>query len=248
MAASKIYDSYVIDKIRRTEEVLSLRFKKPSGFTYEAGQFMYITYKTSQGDKRKHLTISSSPTEPFLEITKRLTGSDFSNGLLETENGDWIRLEGPYGDFVAEPNIKKIAMLCGGIGITPLRSMIKFYADKGLNNDTILIYSNEKSDSIAFKDELDEIVEIDEFNFSVHYTITQHDETWTGEKGRINDAMLIKLIPDYKDRTFFTSGPPGMVDAMRKLLNQIGVGKEYINFEYFPGYMLHPEINLKNTE
>ncbi len=247
MPPSNIYESNVIESIRHTENVLSLKFEKPTGFQYEAGQFMFITYESPQGKRRKHITISSSPTESFLEITKRLTGSYFSNGLLEKEQGDWVLLEGPYGKFTAETSIKKIGMLCGGIGITPLRSMIRFYADKGLNNDIRLIYSNRTKGSIIFKSEFDTLEKKEKFNFKIFHTLTQSEKEWNGETGRINEDMVKKLIPDYLNRRFYTSGPPAMVDAMRELLKKINVKDENINFEYFPGYISHPEIDRMFT-
>jgi ferredoxin-NADP reductase len=243
MPPSNIYKSHVIEKIRRTEEILSLRFKKPSGFHYKAGQFMFITYESPQGKMRKHLTISSSPTESFLEITKRLTGSDYSNGLLEKEIGDWVRLEGPYGNFTSDKKIKKIGMLCGGIGITPLRSMIRYYADRGFDNDIRLIYSNTAKASIAFREEFDTLEKNDEFNFKIFHTLTQSETGWDGQIGRINKRMVIELIPDYLDRVFYTSGPPAMVDAMKDILKKINVKDDNIKHEYFPGYRIHSEID-----
>lgn len=248
MSSSNTYESHIIELIRRTDTVLSLRFEKPSGFEYKAGQFMFITYKSPQGNRRKHITISSSPTEPFLEISKRLTNSDFSNGLLLKETGDWVRLEGPYGDFVAETGSKKIGMLCGGIGITPLRSMIRFYADKRLEKDIRLIYSNRKKASIAFKSELDSLEKSNIFNLRVFHTLTQPEKDWTGPTGRIDEDMIEKLIPDYLDRVFYTSGPPAMVDAMRDLLKKINVKDKDIHYEYFPGYTSYPEIDRMFTE
>jgi ferredoxin-NADP reductase len=243
MPPSNIYKSHIIEKIRRTKEILSLRFKKPSDFHYKAGQFMFITYESSQGKMRKHLTISSSPTESFLEITKRLTSSNFSNGLLEREVGDRLLLEGPYGDFTADSRIKKIGMLCGGIGVTPLRSMIRFYADRELDIDIRLIYSNTTKASIAFKDEFDALEKNDEFNFKIFHTLTQSETGWDGQTGRINEELVKKLIPDYLDRKFYTSGPPAMVDAMKELLKKINVKDENIKYEYFPGYSTHSEID-----
>jgi ferredoxin-NADP reductase len=248
MPPSNIYESHVIELIRRTEEILSLRFEKPSGFQYKAGQFMFVTYDSPHGDRRKHITISSSPTESFLEISKRLTGSEYSKGLLEKEPGDWVRLEGPYGKFTAETSIKKIGMLCGGIGITPLRSMIRFYADKKADKDIRLIYSNTTKASIAFKEEFDALEKDDKFNFKVFHTLTQSDIDWTDETGRINEDMVKKLIPDYMEREFYTSGPPAMVDAMKDILEKINVKDENIKFEYFPGYKIHREIDLMFVE
>lgn len=209
---------------------------------------MFIKFESSFGEKRKHLTISSSPTEPFMEVTKRVTGSEFSRGILEKKVGDWVQLEGPYGKFVADVDAPKIAMICGGIGITPLRSMIRFYADKGASNNIVLIYSNKTVDGIVFKDELDYLRKMDELNFKVYYTLTEPEEDWTGEHGRINKDMVSRLVPEFMTRLFYISGPPAMVDAIHDLLKELNIEDENIRLEHFPGYRSHPEINVIDTQ
>jgi ferredoxin-NADP reductase len=239
-----LFTSRFTEIIHRTEDVISLRIEKPAHFQYKAGQFMFITIRSSYGQQRKHLTISSSPTEPYLEITKRLTGSEFCEGLLEKKSGDWVQLEGPFGSFVADACHHKIGMVCGGIGITPMRSMIRFFADESYGNDVILLYSNKTSDGLVFKDELDSLTKKEGFKFEAYYTLTRPREGWSGEKGRIDGAMLKRVVPDYMSRLFYTSGPPAMVDAMVKLLKDLGVSEEDIRVEYFQGYTQHPEVNI----
>lgn len=248
MSSSKLNETCFTGMIKRTDDVMSFRIKKPENFQYEAGQFMFIKFRSSFGEKRKHLTISSSPTEPFLEVTKRLTGSDFCKALLEKKPDDKVLLEGPYGDFVAETDINRIGMICGGIGITPLRSMIRFYADKKYSNNIILIYSNKTRDGIVFKNELDALMKKEAFNFKALYTLTEPEEDWSGERGRVEEKMVKRLVPDFMSRVFYTSGPPAMVDAMHDLLRNIGVDEDSIRLEHFPGYSAHPEINVIDTQ
>lgn len=243
MSSSNTYDSHLTSVIRRSNHCLSLRINKPANFQYKAGQYTYVSFKSSLGTKRKHLTISSSPTEPFLEVTKRLTMSDFSKGLFEQKKGDWVRLEGPYGDFVANPDYQKIAMICGGIGITPLRSIVKFFADMEYGNDIVLIYSSKTKDDFVFKQELDALMKKEGLCFKVFYSITQPDDGWMEHVGRIDEIMIKGLVPDFLSRVFYTSGPPAMVDAVLNLLKSLYINGKNIITEYFPGYSSHHEIN-----
>jgi ferredoxin-NADP reductase len=238
------YQSKFTKIIRHTESVVSLRIEKPPDFEYAAGQFMYITFNSSLGVKRKHLTISSSPSEPFLEVTKMLTGSDFCKGLLEKKPGDRLKMEGPYGDFIIDVDYSIIGMICGGIGITPLRSMLKFCADRSSNYDIILIYSNKTVDGIAFKVELDSLMGKEDFNLKVYYTLTQPQISWEGESGRISKEMIKKLIPDSRSRIFYVSGPPQMVDDICDMLIDLRVSDIDIKVEYFAGYNQYPNIML----
>ena len=229
------FETNVVETIQRTPDTKSIRFEKPSGFDYFAGQYIFITLKNGPGEMTKHFTLSSSPTENFLEITKRLTGHPFSNALASLNPGDKVSMKGAFGDFTFQGEYKKIGMLSGGIGITPLRSMIKYSIDRGLNFDIILLYSNRYENDIAFRDELENL-QVENPNIKVIKTITKPEPGWNGVSGRINAEMVKKFIPDFLERVFYTSGPQKMVDTMASLLKELKVPEKQIKQEYFPGY------------
>ncbi len=184
----------------------------------------------------KHFTISSSPTEEHhLEMTKRLTGHPFSDALASLEPGDEVMIEGPHGSFTFKGEHNKIGLLSGGIGITPLRSMIRYSTDKRLDTKIALLYSNRDEDDIAFRDDL-EAMRKQNPNLDVMYTLTGPNQIWKGATGRIGEEMVVKFVPDYMERVFFTSGPRKMVEAMVSLLNNLSVPEQQIKWEYFPGY------------
>ena len=121
-----LFEASVEDIIQRTHNVKSFRFSYPSSFSYEAGQFLFATLKKGKEELKKPFTISSSPTEEFIEFTKKLTGHEFSNMLNSLQVGDYIKIDAPYGKLVLDKQQKKICMLSGGIGITPLRSICRY--------------------------------------------------------------------------------------------------------------------------
>jgi len=177
-----IFDTVFSEVIPRTRDVMSFRFQRSDGFGYEAGQFMYVTIEASGGRMMKHFTISSSPSEGHLEFTKRLTGSEFSKALEAAGAGDWVGVNGPYGRFTLDPDHEKAAMLCGGIGITPFRSMIRYWFDNGLGNDIVLLYSCGTSDEIVFREELDDMARGRE-GLRVLYTLTREGAIGMGRGG-----------------------------------------------------------------
>ena len=235
-----------IEVVQRTPTTRSIRFSRPAGFDYLPGQFVTVTLRSRQEAKRdgglaegdvmvkKPLSLSSSPSEDFLEVTKRLTGHEFSNALLSVREGDPIQISGPYGSFSFRGE-KKVAMLSGGIGITPLRSMIKFCTDNSLDTDIILIYSNRSEDDVPFWGEFESMQENNR-HFKVVNTLTRPGPGWRGRMGRIDAEMILECVPDYTERTFYCSGPAAMVDAMLSALQKIGIAREQIRKEYFPGY------------
>lgn len=229
------FEIEVIETIQRTSDIKSIRFRRPQGFDYLAGQYALITLGSCQDQMKKYFTLSSSPTESFLEMTKRLTGHPFANALASLKVGDKVSMDGPYGRFTFHGEYDKICLLSGGIGITPLRSMIKYSTDKKLGTSITLLYSNSHEDSIAFRDELNEAQRLNT-RIKVIYIITRPDPGWKGMTGRINSEMVKELVPDYPERTFYASGSQKMVDAMVSLLRELKVPEDQIMREYFPGY------------
>jgi len=230
------FETKVKEIVSRTPRVKSFRFPRPPSFDYKAGQFMFITIKIGEGDARKHFTISSSPTEREpIEFTKKLTGHRFSDALDALKAGDWAKIAGPYGNFTFEGEFEKIGMLSGGIGITPLRSICRYCTDTRLDTKITLLYGNNTEKDIVFGKELEEMQEQNK-NLKVVFTVSEASESWTGHIGRINAEMIIKEISDYKKRTFYTCGPPAMVEAMENLLKDLNISQEKIKKENFPGY------------
>jgi len=229
------FETDVIETIPRTSDVKSIRFIKPQGFDYLPGQYLFITLGSDSEEMTKHFTISSSPTESFLEITKRLTGHPFANALASLKKGGKVYIMGPIGDFTFQGEYEKVGMLTGGIGITPLRSMIKYSIDKSLKANIIMLYSSSRENDIVFGDELAD-VQRQSANIKVIETITRPGSAWKGVTGRIDAEMVKKFMPDYSERVFYTSGPQKMVDAMVSVLRDLKVPEIQIKQEYFPGY------------
>lgn len=126
-------------------------------------------------------------------------------------------------------------MLTGGIGITPLRSMISYCHSQKINSNIILLYSNRTEEDMVFREELEKIHKKNP-KIKIVFTLTQPDQRWSGYSKRIDKEMIQKEIPDFKERIFFTCGSPKLVDNMIKLLKGIGVDKKNIRKENFPGY------------
>lgn len=230
-----IFDTNFSNIIKRTHNVQSYRFSRPENFNYKAGQYMFITISTAKSKLRKHFTISSSPSENYLEFTKKLTDSQFSTCLKTQKVGDWVNVKGPYGEFVLESEHDKIAMLTGGIGITPFRSMIKYCLDRKLDNDITLLYSNRSERDIVFSDEFESMTQ-NKKTLKVVHTLTAPDQNWRGETGRISADKIKHYIADYLERKFYLCGPPAMVDAIETTVKKIGVLEDNIRTEDFSGY------------
>ena len=230
------FETYVKEIIPRTYNVRSFRFPRPETLSYKPGQFLFVTIKANGKELSKHFSISSSPTEKMhIEFTKKLSESEFSTALKALKEGDWARIDAPYGKFTFEGEHERIGLLGGGIGITPLRSICKYCTDMRLNTKITLLYGNRTENDIAFKKEL-ETMQQQNKNLKVVFILNEANSEWRGATGIIDAEMVKKEIPDYKEAVFYTCGPPAMVETMGKLVEKLGLPKTQLNREYFAGY------------
>lgn len=230
------FTANLTEVIQRTHDIKSFRFNRPAEFDYKAGQFIFVTITVFGEKVRKPFTISSSPTEKdYLEFTKKLTGHDFSNELDAMSVGDTLDIDGPYGNLTFEGEYDKIALISGGIGITPMISICKYCADAGLDTKVTMISSNKMQDDIVFGAELDKM-ERENKNLKVLHTLTRAGDTWQGCRERVCESMITREIPDYKEFVFYLCGPPVMLDSMVSILDSLGIPKERVKQESFVGY------------
>jgi len=234
-----IFETELIDTLDRAPGVKSFRFKTDEKLAFKPGQFFFVGIMIDGQERTKHFSFSNSPTEEgFIEFTKRLTGSDFSNALDKLKPGDKAKIKAPQGSFTFTGEYQRISFLSGGIGITPIRSIAKFVVDKGLGTDMVLLYGNNAEQDIIFKQDFDLMAE-KKGDFRVIYTLTSKEidkDKWQGRSGYIDADMITEEIPDYKERVFFICGPPVMVEVLNNILkDKLGILEDRIVIENFTG-------------
>ena len=227
------------ERIKRTQTVESFRFCAKEKINFVPGQFLQLIFDEENRDNKelnKYLSFSSLPSKNYLEVTKRISDSNFSQRLKNLKIGDELLLKAPLGNCVFNPEYEKIGFLIGGIGITPVISIIGYIVDEKLNTDAILLYSNRREEDIAFKGELDHWRSVN-YNIKVIYTVTDcPPKDSRCIFGRINKELISQNAPDFRERIFFIFGPPKMVNAMNNLCLELGCPKENIKTESFIGY------------
>ena len=229
------YTVKVIETIPRGKSSRSVRMEKPAGFTFTAGQWARFAIAGGGEGMAKPLSFSSSPTEPFLEFTKRITGSDFSAAIDKLRRGDSVAFKGPAGQMTYEGGLEAVVFLAGGIGITPVRSVLRFCEDRKVPGKRLLIYANKVIDDIAFLEEFQKM-EKNNRDFSMRLVLETPHEGWTGSVGFITEQVIRDHVPDLQGQTFYLCGPPPMVNALTKALNGMGVGEDRLVKEKLVGY------------
>jgi ferredoxin-NADP reductase len=230
------FETKLQEIIPRTHDVTSFKFSRPTDLNYKPGQFMFVTLKQGEKELSKHFSFSSSPTEKeHIEFTKKFTDHEYSLALKSAKVGDWARIDAPYGQFTFEGEYPKITLLGGGIGITPFMSMCKNATDTSLNSKITLFYGCRTEKDFTFKKELELLAEKNK-NLNLVLIVSEPTEQWKGVTGIINAETVKQHLPDYKENIFYTCGPPPMVEAMEKLVLNLGLPKENLKREFFTGY------------
>ena len=227
------FESKALEIIQRNHNVKSFRFFRPPFFYFKAGQCLLISLTIDGKETKKYYSISSSPTQKnFLEFTQKLTDTDFSKALNSLKSGDIVTLDGPNGTFTFEGEFKKVAMLAGGVGVTPCISMIKYCIDKKIETDIVLLYSNRTEADILFRKEFDQINKQNP-NIKIIYILTRAKKHWAGYSRRIDKEMILETIPDLKERVFYLCGPPIFVSSMKNVLSELNINDESVRKENF---------------
>ncbi|UCF31391.1 MAG: FAD-dependent oxidoreductase [bacterium] len=231
----KDYDVTTLEIIERTPTCLSVRTGKPEGFTFMAGQWGLFTPVASGITEGKPLSFSSSPTEPFLEFTKRISGSAFSGGIRSLRPGDPVHFRGPAGNLVLEGGEGKILFVVGGIGITPIRSILRYMADSGHESDGTLLFANRSLDEIPFREELESMASGGSWLRVIH-VLEDPPTGWKGPTGFVTLDTLREQVSDLKERAIFLCGPPPMVSCLEGMLSELGVPENRVRKEQLEGY------------
>jgi len=234
-------------KLLRKEEIatdtMTFYFEKPEGFIYKAGQYGDLTLidppETDSGGDTRTFTMASAPGENHLMFATRMRDTAFKRVLRSMDPGTEIKLEAAYGSFTLHNNADISAVfLVGGIGVTPVRSIVVQAAQDRLSHTLHVFYANNTPEDSAY---LSELMAAGERipNYSFIGTMAEMEKssaTWSGETGFITGAMLGKHINDLALPIYYIVGPPGMVRAMREILNEASVNEDNIRTEEFSGY------------
>jgi glycine betaine catabolism B len=226
----------VVSSRTMTPSIHGITLRKPARFSFLPVQFTFLTLMTEQGPDTRPMSLAVSPTRPNLEYGVRVSDSPYKRAFVSLRPGDAVQVRGPFGDFVLDEE-RPAVLVAGGIGITPLKGMAEYAADKRLKIPVRLLYSNRTEDEIAYKRGLAEL-ERRNPEFRVFYTLTGEkiSNDWAGSTGRIRPDLLKKVAEGLDRPVYYLCGKPSMVSAVFDLLLKMDVLEVDVKFELFRGY------------
>lgn len=222
--------AYLVERVipeRGNAWTVVLRPDNHKGFRFQPGQFAWITAWVSPFKDHEHPFSFSSSAEDQTQLTFTIKElGDFTKRVKNLSQGQRVYVDGPFGAFSVERHLhaQEFVFIAGGIGITPIMSMLRTLADRRDKRSLTLIYANKTLETATFLEEIDELVK--KLNIKIVHVLESPPEGWQGEKGFVNADILKRNLPAKSNRNemeIFLCGPGPMMDAVEKTLVQLEI-------------------------
>jgi predicted ferric reductase len=203
------------------------------GMRFVPGQFAWITINRTPFTLQQHpFSFASSAQRRDITFTAKVLG-DFTATWSDIEPGTPAFLEGPFGAFTPDRSTRTgLFLIMGGIGVTPAMSMLRTMRDTGEKRPAILIYGNKDWETIAFREELDELCTM--IDLKVVHLLEEPADDWEGETGFVTRELLEKYLPEHPESwQYFICGPGPLMDVAEISLREIGIPWQRVYTERF---------------
>jgi ferredoxin-NADP reductase len=189
----------------------------------DGGQFMFWRFLTPGTWWQAHpFSLSALPRPPYVRLTVKALGA-YSASLAHLRPGTRVMVEGPYGAFTRNAQVRPGALLvAAGIGVTALRSLLE---DLPRNCAPVVLLRAGRRADLVLGQEVFELVR--DRGGRLHALVGDR------EQARIDERSLHQLVPDLEHRDVFVCGPEGFVAGIVDLVKRLGVPDEAIHHEAF---------------
>lgn len=231
--------SYVVEEVTDAAGdavSVAIRADAHDGTPFRAGQFAWLKIGTSCFVFEEHpFTIASTAEDPHRKQFAVKALGDFTELLRGLRPGRRVYLDGPYGQMTMDglESSWGFVFIAGGIGVTPMLSMLRTLADRGDRRPHLLLLGARTENDIVLRPEIEELSE--RLSLKVVYTLNDPPPGWRGESGRVDGALLDRWLPRRarKKHDYFLCGPPMMVTAVDLALKDRGIPTHRIHTERF---------------
>lgn len=228
---------------QETPRVKTFRLIAPAGgtlpFNFLPGQFLTFTVSPHGRAVKRSYTIASSPTHrDFCEVTVKheeqgLVSSYLNNCVHE---GELLQVTGPSGKFTfVGEDADSIVLIGGGVGVTPMMSVIRYLSDRSWPGDIFFIYGCKSDGEVIFREEIEYL----QRRYSnLHVTLVASEVSssdWPYAIGRITTEILANAVPELPLRHIHLCGPKSMMESVKQMLTTLKVPPQQIEVEVFVG-------------
>lgn len=243
----------VVDKVEESDVITSFYLKPVDGSevpAYVAGQ--YITVRIHiPGEKyalNRQYTLSCAPGNEYFRISVKKEAEFEPNGKISTYLHDYVQvgheleISAPAGEFILQDDDAPIALISGGVGITPMMSMLETLVKSKTDRQVSFIHSARNENVHAFKNHTVELVEqLADGELVVGYEKPMQDEGLHQFTGYLTEEILAEKVN--ANTVCYVCGPVPFLQNVVKMLSKVGVKPEHIRYEFFG-----PSLALETAE
>lgn len=251
------YRAQIVDMRDEMDDMVTLVLKPKTGLidrhwpTFQAGQFIELTVEKEGARTLRCFSISSSPAyyekTGLIELSIRIQAQGRITPWIrqQLKIDSWVNISEAQGQFVLpktradDQNPEKYLFIAGGSGITPFRSMLQQLNSHENPLDIQLLYYSRNNQHVLFQQEFEQLAQ-EHAGLSITFIDGE-------ESGFICTEHLQAYCSDYYLRTAFICGPSPMIQQARKVLAELKVAKEKINFEFFGAAPVEIENNTQSA-
>lgn len=223
-----------------TPTVKTFRLMEPNmgsiPFTFLPGQYASITSEIDGKKVRRAYTIASSPTQhDYVELTVKREDQGLESRHLHdhAKTGDLLEITAPAGNFFFTGNeAEGIVLIAGGVGITPMMSVLRSLTDRSYPHEIHLIYGVRAPADLIFRDECAYLARRHP-NVTILSIVSSADGDWKGPVGFITADFIAGCVDDIAKRRIHLCGPPPMMDAVKAALEALHVPRDQVKTEDF---------------
>ena len=224
-----------------TPNVKTFRFVDPADaaipFQYLPGQFLRLSLELDGKPVKRAYTIASTPTRnSYIEITVKREDHGLVSRYLHdrVSVGHLLDIIAPAGKFTfTGSEHDSIVLIGGGVGVTPLMSVVRELTDIGWGNEIYFLYGCTTPEEFIFSEELNYLQDRNP-NLRLVVTFSRAAEDIKGlHRGRITKEFIAESVPNIAGRRVHLCGPPPMAKAVTEMLTELGVQPSEIKLEAF---------------
>lgn len=203
-------------------------------FRFRPGQFAWIHTTKSPFALTYHPFSICSSAEDTSQVAFTIkAGGDFTQDIGSLGAGDTVYVDGPWGQFTMERHEGPgFVFIAGGVGVTPMLSMLSTLADRGDRRPCMLFLANHEADTIVAGAAIDELS--GRLDLTVVHVLSQPREGWSGETGHLRAELFDRYLPDSRARLqYFICGSPPLIDTVEAALAELRIPSERVHAERF---------------
>ena len=163
-----------------------------------------------------------------------------SSYLFGLRAGDQVEVSGPFGNFFASDTTREMVMIGGGVGMAPLRAIVVDQLERQGDDRTISFWYGARGlIDLYYDEEMENLAQkFENFSWNIALSDPAPEDEWSGDTGFIHDVVYRRHLENHPDPTaceYYLCGPPLMIEAVRSLLNTLGVAESSVFYDDFGG-------------